>query len=449
MTNRLKYFFWEKNKALLFVFSLLLLTVSLFMELREEFLIYSFTALQLSVLSFWGYWVVISLFGFGRPRQQKQHGPEKRFLILIPAHNEERVIGSLIQNLKKQEYPEHLYTVTVIADNCSDSTASISRSLGVTVIEHTYLPGEKRGKPYAIKYALDYFGRDLTREFDGVAFFDADNLVSTNYLKEMNDHLCNGDRLIQCYLDTKNPNDTWVTLSFATSYYYMNRSWQLAKSRLGLGNTVGGTGFCVETYLIRQIGWTATSLTEDLEFTMQCLLRGVLTKWNHHSRVYDEKPEGFITSCVQRLRWARGHWDVCFKYALPLLWKSIRDLDIRAFDGFLYLINPGKIILATLIGLVVSIKWLIPLYWAQSFIPIWIWLILVSFNVFYMIYSVKIDAMRKITMFKAIPSFFLISYSFIPLFIWAAFTTENKKWVRTEHTRNIAMEEVALALEEK
>lgn len=407
----------------------------------------SFTVLQWFLLFFWAYWLFISLFGFGRAKKLRSKLPEKRFIIMIPAHNEEAVIGNLVENLNNLDYPKHLYTVCVIADNCSDNTALIGRKFGAMVIEHTSKPGEAKGKPYGIKYAIDVLGDDLTEKYDAIAIFDADNLVTLNYLDEMNKHLLHGDKLIQCYLDTKNPNDNWVTLSYATSYDYMNRSWQLAKSRLGLGNAIGGTGFCVDTGLLKEVGWTAKSLTEDLEFTMQCLLRGVPAKWSHHAKIYDEKPTSFIASCVQRLRWARGHWDVCFKYTIPLLKRFVTKLDFKAFDGVLYLINPGKIVLTTL---TIAVTWISILFELTNvnvvMIPFPVWLLLLGFNFFYIAYAiVKERNDKRVSNFgKAIISLFAFNYSYVPLFVWALITKDNKTWKRTEHSRNIAMDEIDL-----
>jgi cellulose synthase/poly-beta-1,6-N-acetylglucosamine synthase-like glycosyltransferase len=401
--------------------------------------------IQWLLLFFWGYWLVISLFGFGKARRLKMKIPQKRFLILIPAHNEEIVIGSLLENLLNMDYPKELYDVVVIADNCNDGTAKISKDLGVKVIEHFSKPGELKGKPYGIKYALDIIGDELTEKYDGVAFFDADNLVSLNYLKEMNNHLIKGDQLIQCYLDSKNPKDNWVTLSYATSYYYMNRSWQLAKSRMGLGNAIGGTGFCVNTDLIQKIGWTARSLTEDLEFTMQCLLRGIPAKWSHYAVVYDEKPESFWASCIQRLRWARGHWDVCFKYAPKLLWGSIWKLDILSFDGFMYLINPGKIVLNTLTGIIILLSTTSISNWFNPIFPWWIWVSMILFQFFYVGYSIILDTKEKINKIWAFISLAIFNISYVPLFFWALITKENKTWKRTDHSRNIALEEMNLS----
>lgn len=141
--------------------------------------------LQWIVFSLWLYWFVISLFGFGKAKRIRERFPQKKFLLMIPAHNEEKVIGNIVENLQNLDYPRHLYDILVIADNCTDHTAAIVRRHGAVVLEHTSQPDEPKGKPHAIKYTLDYLGDDLY-EYDAFVIFDADNLVSLNYLKEMN-----------------------------------------------------------------------------------------------------------------------------------------------------------------------------------------------------------------------------------------------------------------------
>ncbi|GAA0846031.1 glycosyltransferase family 2 protein [Bifidobacterium pullorum subsp. gallinarum] len=400
------------------------------------------TLIQYLLLFFWAYWMLISLFGFGKPKRLKEHEPEKRFLLLVPAHNEEAVIGHLVENLHNMDYPRDLYEVCVIADGCKDRTSEIARKLGATVIEHTYLPGEQKGKPYGIKYAIEQYGDRLIHEFDGIAFFDADNLVSLNYLREMNNHLLNGDKLIQCYLDSKNPNDNWVTIGYSVSYIFMNRSWQLAKSRLGLGNAIGGTGFCVDTTLFQTIGWTARSLTEDLEFTMQCLLEGVPARWCHFARVYDEKPESFRSSCIQRLRWARGHWDVCFKYAHRLMWRFVTRLDFKAFDGLMYLINPGKIVLSATTSLLVFISMATDLLDAHHLIPWQVWVICLLFQFIYVGYAQFLDSKNKVSIFRSYVYLYFFNLTYVPLFLWSLITMKNVNWNPTKHTRALQLSEI-------
>ncbi len=412
----------------------------------NDIAILTFYVLQMILIFFWVYWLFISLFGIGRAKKLDDRPPKKRFLILVPAHNEENVIGNLVKNLQNLDYPNRLYDIVVIADNCTDHTADISRKLGVNVIEHESKPGELRGKPYGIKFAVETIGKDLTKKYDAICFFDADNLVTLNYLREMNNHLLHGDKLIQCYLDSKNPDDNWVTLSYATSYYYMNRSWQLGKSRLGLGNAIGGTGFCVDTHLFTEVGWTAQSLTEDLEFTMQCLLKGTPARWCHFARVFDEKPESFIASCVQRLRWARGHWDVCFKYTPKLLWNFFRKFDVLALDGAIYLINPGRIILNALSGMIIIFSNLaLANSWFQAIMPWQVWLVMIVFQFSYVVYTMIVDSNKRLSKPKGILSLIMFNFSYIPLFFWSLLTKNNKTWKRTEHTRSIIIEDIKIA----
>src|SRR5437868_13705966 len=83
------------------------------------------------------------------PRHTKlrQNGPVQRFLILVPAHNEERLLPSLLDNLHQLDYPSALYSVHVVADNCTDRTADLARANGA--FAHERADDERRGKGYA------------------------------------------------------------------------------------------------------------------------------------------------------------------------------------------------------------------------------------------------------------------------------------------------------------
>ena len=139
--------------------------------------------LLLSIL----YQLVIGLFGFGKYKKDYQdHDPESRFLVLIPAHNEERVIGDIIRNLEEMDYPRELYDYYVIADNCTDRTAEVARKAGARVIEtRKETPDAPTGKPIALRKALDSLGDYRTR-YDLMMVFDADNLMDTNMFREVN-----------------------------------------------------------------------------------------------------------------------------------------------------------------------------------------------------------------------------------------------------------------------
>ena len=258
----------------------------------------------------------LTVFGFKRDtRDYQEHEPESRFLVLVPAHNEEKVIGDMIRNLQAMDYPAELYDFYIIADNCTDSTAEVARSLGAHVLVHEKDgPDAPTGKPIALKAALEALG-DYAARYDLLMIFDADNLMDTNMFREVNSQFLDKGRpdLIQCYLGAKNKSGA-VAWFYYTSYTVTNRFFQLAKHRLGLNCSVGGTGYAITTsYLKERGGWTTASLTEDIEIQVEATLDGRRILWNHNTRVYDEKPTSFRASVRQKTRWAQGHWFVALR----------------------------------------------------------------------------------------------------------------------------------------
>jgi len=289
----------------------------------------------LSVITF--YYITISIFSLHKKREEYSDRPTKTFAIIIAAHNEERVIGELLKSIWQLEYPKELYKVFLIADNCTDSTAKIARSLNATVFER--FNKNQKGKGYALEYGFKKVF-SLPRKFDAVLVLDADNLISSNFLTVMNHRLNRGEKIIQGYLDTKNPDDTWISRSICAGYLIANRFWQMAKYNLGLSCALGGTGMCIESHVLQRFGWNMTSLTEDLEFQTKALLHNLRVNWAHDAVVYDEKPLTLKQSWYQRRRWMQGHCSVANKYFFMLFWKGILNHDFKMIDGALYLLQP-------------------------------------------------------------------------------------------------------------
>ena len=153
------------------------------------------------------YQIVVGFFGFKKAKKDyKDHDPESRFLVLVPAHNEEKVIGDIIRNLDAMDYPKDLYDFYIIADNCTDNTAAVARELGAKVIETCKeSPDAPTGKPIALKKALQAIGNYQER-YDLMMIFDADNLMDTNMFREVNSQYLDKGKpdFIQCYLGVKN-----------------------------------------------------------------------------------------------------------------------------------------------------------------------------------------------------------------------------------------------------
>ncbi|KEQ21649.1 glycosyltransferase family 2 protein [Paenibacillus tyrfis] len=397
--------------------------------------------LQIVLAMIGAYQLVLTFFGWYRRKNQIDHAPQKTFAVLVAAHNEEQVVGALIENLKNLDYPKELYDIFVICDNCTDNTAQIVRDMGVHACERNN--PKLRGKGYAIEWMLKELWK-MPREYDAVVMFDADNLVSTDYLKHMNNDLCNGSKVIQAYLDTKNPHDSWITAAYAVTYWYCNRLWQLPRTNLGLANYLGGTGMCFESNLLKEIGWGATSLVEDLEFTMRCVMRGVNPTFNYYARVYDEKPLTFKASARQRLRWMQGHFNVARRYFFPLFWKGIKEGNWAKIDTAVYALNVYNLFIGSIVTVVLWIDMTLP------GVPNFSSLFQIAPG-FFAIFSVLTYAQFVIALilekapwksYKYLITFPLFLLSWWPITFYAFFTQNNKQWSHTEHTRVIRLEDM-------
>jgi cellulose synthase/poly-beta-1,6-N-acetylglucosamine synthase-like glycosyltransferase len=361
--------------------------------------------------------------------------------VLVAAHNEEQVVGALIENLLHLDYPKELYDIFVICDNCTDRTADIARGCGVYAMERRNL--SLRGKGYAIEWMLKELWK-RPRQYDGVVILDADNLVSQDYLQHMNDELCGGSRVIQAYLDTKNPNDSWVTAAYGITYWYCNRLWQLPRTNLKMANFLGGTGMCFEAALLKEMGWGATSLVEDLEFTMRCVQRGINPVFNYDAKVYDEKPLTFKASARQRLRWMQGHFDVARRYFFPLLWEGIKERSWTKIDSAIYAANVYVLFLGSILTMVLWLDMSIPGLWKITSLyntAPWLFGGITVAQYIQFPLAMMMEKAPKTT-YKWIIFYPVFLLSWWPITFYAFFTQNNKQWSHTQHTRVIRLEEV-------
>ena len=212
--------------------------------------------------------------------------------VIICARNEEMVIDKLLETINNQNYPKDKLKAVVIADNCTDKTAEIARQYGAVVFER--FNTKKVGKGYALNFAFkniySMFGDNY---FDGYIIIDADNLLDSNYVAEMNKTFCQGYRVITGYRNSKNYGTNWITAGYAVAFMREAKFLNYARSALGSSCAVSGTGFLVSNEIIRERGgWNYSLLTEDIEFTVDTIMRGETIGYCENAMLYDEQPLG-------------------------------------------------------------------------------------------------------------------------------------------------------------
>ncbi|NLP45119.1 MAG: glycosyltransferase family 2 protein [Peptococcaceae bacterium] len=399
---------------------------------------------QLLIVAVTLYYFTLAFIGIRRKPEKKDYAPVNRFAVTIAAHNEEQVIAQLVENLRNMDYPQELFDIYVVADNCSDKTAILARKAGAIVFQR--YNDKKRGKGYALEWLFAKIA-SLKKDYDAVVIFDADNLVKKNFLLEMNNKLCDGEKIVQGYIDSKNPYDTWVTNTFSIAFWLMNRMIQLARFNLGISNVLAGTGMCISTDVLKKVGWGAHSLTEDLEFTMKALMYGIKTSWAHDAVVYDEKPLTFMQSFHQRKRWAQGQIDVAGRYLVLLIVKGLREKKWMYFDAALHLFQPFFTMIATGFLLIQLLTFLQPYYTNIfiEFIPWSVWQVVSGIITIFPLIALFLDRIPW-RAYLGLILFPIFMYSWIPI-IFVGFLHRNRKeWSHTKHTRSISYEEI---MEEK
>jgi cellulose synthase/poly-beta-1,6-N-acetylglucosamine synthase-like glycosyltransferase len=256
--------------------------------------------------------------------------------ILVPAHNEEKVIAGMLDALLGADYPPDRLSIVVINDRSTDGTKEIlddyaRRFPGRVKPRHRTggLPGKAA--------ALAEISGEIETEV--ILVFDADYLPGAGLIKQ----------LVAPFFDPEvgavmgrvvplNLNRTLLTrlLDLERSGGYQVD--QQARMNLGLVPQYGGTvGGVRRSALVAVGGWRADALAEDTDMTYRLIVAGWQVVYQNRSECYEEVPENWPTRIRQIKRWARGHNQALATFAWPLL-KSVRRLPASVvFDGFLLL----------------------------------------------------------------------------------------------------------------
>ena len=390
---------------------------------------------------YWAYQIVVSFCSLIKLKDKKLIiEKDHKFMAIIPAHNEENVIKNLVESLKAQNYPEELYDIYVIADNCTDATAEIAKEAGAKVLKRFDEEHKTKG------FALNWFLKQKIEEnadYDAFCVFDADNIVDKNFLKNMNKKLCQGEEIVQGYRDIKNPTDSWITGGYAIFYWMMNRFYHLARYNLGLSPLINGTGFMVKFDVVKPNGWQTVTLTEDIEFSLINISKGRKLGWATDAIVYDEQPVHFDQSWSQRSRWTVGHLQCMKNYTKDLAKGVAKHKTLMNFDGLLYMFGIPMMLLTFLLLGVNGFLFLGAEMTASDLIGNYSRYLIATF-ILPVITGVAIMALdkRKIKpMLRAILCYPLFLGSWI-LINLKCIIKPNTKWEKIEHVRDINIKEV-------
>ncbi len=277
------------------------------------------------------YQAIYVLVGLKKNSRQAWIEPKHRYGVVISARNESGVIGHLIQSIKKQTYPSDLVDVFVVADNCTDDTADVARKMGAIVYER--FNSELVGKGYALDWLFTRIKEDYgEKNYDAYIIFDADNVIAPGFIEEMDKIFDRGYRVITSYRNSKNYGQNWISAGYSLWFLREAKFLNNARMRVGSSCAVSGTGFLISTEIVEKNGgWIHHLLTEDIEFTTDCIVKGEKIGYCADAVLYDEQPVKFYQSYIQRLRWSKGFYQVFAKYGMKLI-RGIFKKNFSCYD---------------------------------------------------------------------------------------------------------------------
>ena len=352
----------------------------------------------------------------------------RKFAIVVPAHNEEKIITKTIYSLSGLIYPKKNYEVFVIADNCTDNTAKVALSLGVTVLERTNK--DKTGKGYALRWAFDQI-LEKQDAFDSIIVVDADSLISGNYLEVMNYYLEQGSRVIQSSdLVLPDPGN-WSVEATRIGFLLYNYVKPLGRKVLNLSMGLRGNGMCFSADLLREVPWEAWSLIEDVEYGLILLLKGEKIVFAPEATVLAQMPVEAKNAESQRSRWEMGRFSIIKSYTSKFLVKSITKGSASYFDVFLDLITPPFVNIMLMSSVILSLT---VIFWFLGIIPILhilLWGSLLIIGVAYFFLGLYVSGAEK-NLYKSLLRIPLYIFWKMKLYMNVLRKGKSNEWVRTK-----------------
>ena len=352
----------------------------------------------------------------------------RKFAIVVPAHNEEKIITKTVYSLSGLIYPKRCYEVFVVADNCTDNTAKVAGSLGVNVLERTN--ADKTGKGFALRWAFDKILAEKDT-FDAIIVVDADSLVSGNYLEVMNYYLEQGSRVIQSSdLVLPDPGN-WSVEATRIGFLLYNYVKPLGRKVLNLNMGLRGNGMCFSVDVLREIPWQAWSLIEDVEYGLILLLNEEKIDFAPEATVLAQMPVEAKNAESQRSRWEIGRYGIIKTYTGKFLFKAIKKRSASYFDVFLDLITPPFV---NVMLITVTILFLSVLFWFLNLLPalhIALWGLLLIIGIAYFFLGLYVSGADK-NLYRSLLRIPYFIFWKLKLYLNVFRKGKTKEWVRTE-----------------
>lgn len=366
--------------------------------------------------------------------------------ILVPACDEENVIGRTLQRMTELTYPKDKLQIIVIDDASTDGTEKIAERYSET---HSYIKvvhrnedEGRKGKGSALNAGFKHTNGEI------ILCFDADYYPQMDILEKLTKEFIDPKvGAVQGRVTVLNEPQNIVTRLVALERIGGYRIDQQARDSLELITQFGGTVGGFRRSLLESLGgWDESILAEDTDLTFRVYLAGYRVQYVNDAECYEEAVESWRAYWKQRYRWSKGHMQCAFKHSLKVLKSD--NLRLRdKIDGLLLLnvyFMPVLVLFSCIIGIPLfffkSSQW-VNILWIS--IPIFLYSSVGNFAPFYEVgIGAYLDGRTRaqwlipLLIFTFLYNIPICTKALMDLLIAKIFRRNSNCWVKTVHLGN-------------
>lgn len=341
-----------------------------------------------------------------------------KFAILYPAYKEDGVIINSVKSFFNQTYPKDKYEIIVIADQMTETTINKLKESSATVITIT---DPDSSKVRALQHAVDYIDNNKLH-YDIVVILDADNVVESDFLHQLNNAFYSGCSVIQTHRTAKNKN-TSIAILDAVSEEINNTIFREGHVRLGFSSSLIGSGMAFEYDIFQENIRQSDSYGEDKQMEIHLLRDHIYIEYLNKVYTYDEKVKKSSQFYNQRRRWIFSQFHNLFA-GLPFLPRALYEGNWDYCNKLVQWSMPPRLIL---LGSIPIIAFAISLIsWGASIK----WWVLLAVYILTLVLAIP-DYLVNRKLLKAI---FNIPFLFILMFFnLFRLRGASKEFIHTEH----------------
>lgn len=228
-----------------------------------------------------------------------------KFLVIIPAHNEELQIENAINSIKSVNYPQSLIDIILLNDVCTDRTVEIAHLKKIQVYNQY---NKKNSKGGILKSFCDQ-NKDTICKYDYICIADADTIFDKDFFCFANREFEKGYEIVQGQIINMQYKTSMISY-FMTFFHHIINSFMLYQNELGKSSILSGKGLLISPYVLEQVKWDENSLVEDISFSYEALLKGFKIYYCHQMKVKTKNPFTFSDLWIQQRRWTSGQMQI-------------------------------------------------------------------------------------------------------------------------------------------